>query len=65
MNGGCTVILDPEGDVRYAIYKRFDGPSRRERQHAAMRGPLKEFWKRERRRWTLRPEMLKRLHASR
>jgi hypothetical protein len=65
MNGGCTVILDPEGAVRYAISKKFDGPSRRDRQLAAMRGPLKEFWKRERRRWTLRPEMLKRLHASR
>ena len=21
MNGGCTVVIDPEGEVRYAIYK--------------------------------------------
>ncbi len=24
MNGGCTVVIDPQGDVRYAIYKKFD-----------------------------------------
>src|SRR6185436_8629786 len=45
MNGGCTVIIDPQGDVRYIISKRFESEARRARQHAAMRGPLKAFWK--------------------
>jgi hypothetical protein len=64
MNGGCTVIVDPEGDVRYSIYKKFDSRTRRERQHAAIKGPLRSFWMKEGRRWKLRPEMLKRLHAA-
>ena len=65
MNGGCTVIIDPEGDVRYSIYKRFDGAARRERQHAAITGPLKQFWKKDAGKWTLRPNMLRTLHAAR
>jgi len=65
MSGGCTVIVDPAGDVRYVIYKKFDSEERRSRQHAAMAGPLQPFWKKDGRRWSLRPEMLKRLHAAR
>jgi hypothetical protein len=64
MSGGCTVIVDPEGDVRYAIYKKFDSEERRERQHAAMAGPLRAFWKKAGRQWKLQPEMLRRLHAA-
>jgi hypothetical protein len=64
MNGGCTVILDPEGVVRYAIYKKFDSESRRERQLVAMRGPLKPFWSLEKGRWRVRPDMLRRLHGA-
>jgi hypothetical protein len=63
MNGGCTVIIDPHGEVRYAIAKRFTGKERQARQHAAMRGPLKMFWKRKGRRLELQPEVLRRLHA--
>ena len=65
MNGGCTVIVDPEGRVRYSIYKRFDAEKRRERQQAAMSGPLKAFWQKSGRKWTRRPEVLARLHAMR
>jgi hypothetical protein len=65
MNGGCTVIIDPEGDVRYSIFKKFDSENRRVRQHAAIKGPLKSFWMKDRKKWKLRPEMLKRLHAGR
>lgn len=64
MNGGCTVIVDPDGRIRYSIYKRFDSEGRRERQQAAMRGPLQRFWKKQGRRWQLRPDMLRRLHAA-
>ena len=62
--GGCTIVIDPQGEVRYAIYKRFDSEQRRARQHAAMRGPLKGFWKKTGRRFTLLPNVLLRLHAS-
>jgi hypothetical protein len=65
VNGGCTVIIDPNGDVRHVIYKRFDGRTRRDRQHAAMTGPLKKYWVKEKRRWRPRPGMLQRLHAGR
>jgi len=64
MNGGCTVIIDPEGQVRYSIYKRFDSDKRRERQQAAMRGSLKNFWMKQDGKWRLRPDMLLRLHAA-
>jgi hypothetical protein len=65
MNGGCTVIVDPEGYVRYSIFKKFDGDRRRARQQAAMRGPLKAFWRKTGRKWTLRKGMLRALHAGR
>lgn len=65
MHGGCTVIVDPDGCVRYSIYKRFDTEKRRERQLAAMRGRLKAFWRKSGRRWSREPDMLARLHAMR
>ena len=65
MNGGCTVVIDPEGNVRYSIYKRFSSDDRQARQHAAMRGPLKRFWKKTGRRFTLQPHVLRTLHATR
>ncbi|MEO7274871.1 MAG: peptidase M4 [Vicinamibacterales bacterium] len=65
MNGGCTLVIDPQGAIRYAIYKRFDGATRSERQHAAITGPLARFWSRKGRHYQLRPEMLRRLHGLR
>jgi hypothetical protein len=65
MNGGCAVVIDPEGQVRYSIYKRFNSDDRQARQHAAMRGPLKKFWKKSGRRFSLQPHVLRRLHAAR
>jgi hypothetical protein len=64
MTGGCTVVIDPEGAVRYAIYKRFDSEERRARQHAAVRGPLKDFWKKTGRRLVPQPDVLWRLHGG-
>ena len=40
MNGGCTVVLDPQGEVRYAISK-CSGEARQARQHVAIGGPLR------------------------
>jgi hypothetical protein len=64
VNGGCTLIIDPEGELRHAISKRFDSEARRARQHAAMRGPLKAFWTKTRNRFDVQPDVLRRLHGS-
>ncbi|MGH8722958.1 MAG: hypothetical protein ACREU4_13290, partial [Burkholderiales bacterium] len=37
--GGSTIVLDPAGGVRYAIYKRLASADRQDRQLKAMRGP--------------------------
>ncbi|MEO6224058.1 MAG: peptidase M4 [Vicinamibacterales bacterium] len=63
MNGGTTVVISPEGQVRYAIYKRFDSQARQARQYAAMRGPLKRFWTKSRRRFSLSGDVLRHLHG--
>lgn len=66
MNGGCTVVIDPQGQVRYSIYKRFDSERRRARQQAAMRGPLKAFWRKSGRRFALaEPDVLPLIHSAR
>jgi hypothetical protein len=64
MTGGCTVVIDPDGVVRYAIYTRFDSETRRARQHDAIRGPLARFWRKERRRFVPEPDVLWRLHGA-
>ena len=63
MTGGSTIVIDPDGRVRYVIYKRLASAARRERQLAAMRGPLRAFWKKKGRRYTIQGHMLRRLHA--
>jgi hypothetical protein len=62
MNGGCTVVVDPQGEVRYAIAKRFDSEARRERQHAAMQGPLSAFWQKSGHGYQQKPDVLRRIH---
>ena len=59
---GCTVVIDPHGDVRYAIYKRGDSANRGARQLASMRGALRRFWVRNGRRYTVRRDALRLLH---
>lgn len=63
MTGGATVVIDPHGHVRYSIVRRFGGEARQARQHAAMRGPLKAFWKKSGRRFSLQPDVLRRIHG--
>jgi hypothetical protein len=64
VTGGCTLVIDPRGEVRYAIYKRFDSDDRLERQQAAMRGPLKKYWKKRGRQYQLQPDVLQRVHNA-
>ncbi len=61
-SGGCTIVIDPFGHVRYAIYKNLDSAQRQERQQEAMRGRLKRFWKREGRRYSQVGGVFKELH---
>ena len=64
MNGGCTVVIDPNGSVRYAIYKRLTSEARQQRQHAAMTGPLKSLWKKTGRRFELQRDVLRLVHEA-
>ena len=57
-------MIDPEGKVRYSIFKKFDSQERQERQLAALRGPLKRFWKKCGRRFELQDYVLRRLHGG-
>jgi hypothetical protein len=63
MNGGCTILLDPNGVVRYVIYKKFTSENRRARQHAAIRGPLAALWVKTGSRYGLKDNVLRRIHA--
>lgn len=62
MHGGCTVVIDPQGAVRYAIFKRFTSENRRARQHAAMRGPLRSLWTKTGRRYAEHRDLLRLVH---
>jgi hypothetical protein len=64
MSGGCTVVLDPQGEVRYVIHKRLDSERRRARQHAAMRGPLAALWTRAGRRFVPARNLLRLIHGG-
>ncbi len=48
--GGCTLVIDPFGRVRYAVSKRLDSQSRHSRQHAVMNGALRAYWIKDRKR---------------
>ena len=60
--GGCTVVIDPHGEVRYAIYKRGDSANRKARQLASMSGALKRFWVKRGKKYELRRDALRLLH---
>ena len=42
--GGCTLILDPFGEIRYAIYKKIDSADRQKWQFDSIKGPLRNYW---------------------
>ena len=42
--GGCTLIIGPDGGVRYAVYKRLDSAERQKRMLASAKGPLRKYW---------------------
>ncbi|MGB4782310.1 MAG: hypothetical protein WBH61_09830, partial [Candidatus Methylomirabilis sp.] len=59
---GCTIVIDPHGQIRLIVSKRADSHDRATRQHAAIKGPLRRFWTRRGRKYLLRPDALRRLH---
>jgi hypothetical protein len=61
---GCTLVIDPHADVRYAIYKKADSRARAARQLLAMRGTLKRFWSKRGGRYQLRKDALRLLHEN-
>jgi hypothetical protein len=63
--GGCTLVVDPYGRVRYAVNKRADSEERQDRQHAAMKGPLAAFWTRKRGRRVPSTGLLRAVHGRR
>jgi hypothetical protein len=63
-SGGCTLIIDSQGRVRYAVYKKMDSSTRPKEQHAAATGQLKGFWDDSGDRLVPRPNVLKRLHEQ-
>jgi hypothetical protein len=63
--GGCTMMIDPTGNVRYAIYKKLDSTDRQERQHAAIRGPLAKLWKKEGKKFVPERGVFRILHKCR
>lgn len=63
--GGCTIVIDPFGKVRYVVYKHVGSGERQDRQFEAMRGPMKRYWKKDGRRFAPRSQMLRMLHAAR
>lgn len=63
--GGATIVVDPQGMVRYAVFKKMDSTHRQSRQHAAMQGPLRDLWHKSGNRWAPYRDVLKRVHAHR
>lgn len=67
--GGCTIVIDHEGEVRFAIAKGVTAPERLDRQVRAIRGPLAPLWQRRSEgsmhRFVARDGMLRRIHAGR
>lgn len=61
--GGCTLILDPFGNVRYVVYKKVDSTDRQKRQFAAIKGPLRKYWRKVRNRYVRRRGTFQLMHG--
>ena len=68
MVGGCTIVINQNGDVRYTITKKVPSQERLDRQSKAMRGPLKDFWLRTKtgakHRFTAKKDLFLRIHGG-
>ena len=62
---GCTLIIDPAGKIRYAIYKSVLSATRPKEQHKAATGALRGFWRRKKGVLVAQTNMLLQLHQGR
>ena len=66
--GGCTIVINQDGEVRYTIAKGVASQERLDRQAKAMRGPLKDFWLRTKagakHRFTEKKNLFLRIHGG-
>jgi hypothetical protein len=62
--GGCTLIIDPFGDVRYAVYKKIDSADRQKRAFDAVKGPLRKYWKKTGKKFVQRGGTFRMLHEK-
>jgi len=63
--GGVTLIIDPFGDVRYAIYKKVDSADRQKRQYESINGPLRKYWKKSGKKFVPEGKTFRMIHESR
>jgi hypothetical protein len=63
--GGVTLIIDPFGDVRYAIYKKLDSADRQKRQYESINGPLRKYWKKSGKKFVPGGKTFRMVHESR
>jgi hypothetical protein len=61
---GCTLVIDPHGEIRYAIYKKPNSRARPAQQLRMMRGALKRFWTKRGGRYEPRKDTLRLLHEE-
>ncbi|MEP6689904.1 MAG: peptidase M4 [Gemmatimonadaceae bacterium] len=61
--GGCTLIIDPFGEVRYAVYKKIDSADRQKRQYESIKGPLRKYWKKAGKKFVERGGTFKLMHG--
>jgi hypothetical protein len=62
--GGCTLIIDPFGNVRYAVYKKIDSADRQKRQFDSIKGPLRKYWKKTAKKFVQRGGTFRMLHDA-
>lgn len=63
--GGNTIIIGPEGEIRYTIYKSTANQERLDRQRKFISGDTKvKLWRRERGKLVPQPQLFKLLHQK-
>jgi hypothetical protein len=62
--GGSTVILGPNGEVRYVVRKRIDNDVRLERQREFMTGSGQRYWNAEGGRMAMADNLIQHLHSD-
>jgi len=63
--GGVTLIIDPFGAVRYAIYKKVDSANRQKRQYESINGPLRKYWKKSGKKFVAEGNTFRMIHEAR